>query len=140
MDMESGAVAEAAAHAGMPFLAIRAISDPVEFSPPPVLLDAVRPDGSADLARLLPLLVRRIFSSRHATSSRDGFARRVFHPVCCGAICRRGNGHEDTQFRISPRGICVRLTSWLSIDFEMSTQRAVVIPRVKFPVDSTVAD
>ena len=58
VDMESAAVAEAAAHAGLPFLAIRAISDPVDFSPPPVLLDAVRPDGSADLVRLLPLLVR----------------------------------------------------------------------------------
>ncbi|MDN5881356.1 MAG: phosphorylase [Nitrosospira sp.] len=59
VDMESGAVAQAAAHAGMPFLAVRAISDPVEFSPPPILLDAVRRDGSADLARLLPLLLRR---------------------------------------------------------------------------------
>ncbi|WP_097065859.1 phosphorylase family protein [Nitrosovibrio sp. Nv4] len=59
VDMESGAVAEAAAHAGLPFLAVRAISDPVEFSPPPVLLHAVRPDGSADLRRLLPLLMRR---------------------------------------------------------------------------------
>jgi hopanoid-associated phosphorylase len=59
VDMESGAVAEAAAHAGLPFLAIRAISDPVDFSPPQVLLDAVRPDGSTDLTRLLPLLMRR---------------------------------------------------------------------------------
>jgi adenosylhomocysteine nucleosidase len=59
VDMESGAVAEVAAHAGLPFLAIRAISDPAEFSPPPVLLDAVRQDGSADLARLLPLLLRQ---------------------------------------------------------------------------------
>jgi adenosylhomocysteine nucleosidase len=58
VDMESGAIAEAAAHAGIPFLAIRAISDPVEFSPPPVLLGAVRPDGTADLMRLLPLLLR----------------------------------------------------------------------------------
>jgi adenosylhomocysteine nucleosidase len=59
VDMESGAVAEAAAHAGLPFLAIRVISDAVEFSPPPALLGAIRPDGSADLARLLPLLLRR---------------------------------------------------------------------------------
>jgi adenosylhomocysteine nucleosidase len=58
VDMESGAVAEAAAHAGLPFVAVRVISDAVEFSPPPVLLDAIRPDGSADLARLLPLLLR----------------------------------------------------------------------------------
>ena len=59
VDMESGAVAEAAAHAGLPFLTVRAISDPVEFSPPSVLLGAVRRDGSPDLRRLLPLLLRR---------------------------------------------------------------------------------
>jgi len=58
VDMERGAVAEIAAHAGIPFLAVRVISDAVEFSPPPVLLDAVRPDGSADLSLLLPLLLR----------------------------------------------------------------------------------
>jgi hypothetical protein len=72
--MESGAIAEAAANAGIPFLAIRAISDPVDFSPPPVLIGAVRPDGSADLMRLLPLLLRRALTVgtllRLATGSR----------------------------------------------------------------------
>jgi adenosylhomocysteine nucleosidase len=58
VDMESGAVAETAVDAGLPFLAVRVISDAVEFSPPPALLAAIRPDGSADLVRLLPLLVR----------------------------------------------------------------------------------
>lgn len=58
VDMESGAVAEIAAHAGISFLAVRAISDPVRFSPPSTLLGAVRRDGSADLRRLLPLLLR----------------------------------------------------------------------------------
>jgi adenosylhomocysteine nucleosidase len=74
VDMESGAIAEAAAHASIPFLAIRAISDPVDFSPPPVLIGAVRPDGSADLMRLLPLLLRRALTLgtllRLATGSR----------------------------------------------------------------------
>lgn len=59
VDMESGAVAEVAAHAGLPFLAVRAISDPVDFSPPQVLLNAVRPDGSAQFASLLQLVLRR---------------------------------------------------------------------------------
>lgn len=74
VDMESGAVAEVAASAGLPFLAVRAISDPVEFSPPGILLQAVRPDGSAELTRLLPLLLNGSVSLltllRLATDSR----------------------------------------------------------------------
>lgn len=59
VDMESGAVAEVAAYGGgIPFLAVRAISDTIEFSPPSALLNAVRPDGSADLIRLLMLLLQ----------------------------------------------------------------------------------
>ncbi len=59
VDLESGAVAEVAANTGVPFLAIRAIADPMEFSPPSALLDAVHPDGGAKLARILSLLLHR---------------------------------------------------------------------------------
>lgn len=59
VDLESGAVAEVAANSGVPFLAIRAIADTVEFSPPSALLDAVHPDGGAKLARILSLLLQR---------------------------------------------------------------------------------
>ena len=64
VDMESGAVAEAAAQEGLPFLAVRAISDPVDFSPPKVLLNAVRPDGSVRPGRLLQLLLCRSLTLR----------------------------------------------------------------------------
>ncbi|MDP1558975.1 MAG: phosphorylase [Nitrosomonas sp.] len=57
VDMESGAIAEVAASAGIPFLAIRAITDPFEFSPPAALLNAVRPDGTVYGLRLLKLLL-----------------------------------------------------------------------------------
>ena len=59
VDLESGAVAEVAENSDMPFLAIRAISDPIEFSPPLALLDAVNPDGSANLSQILSLLLQR---------------------------------------------------------------------------------
>lgn len=59
VDMESAAIARVAANASMPFLAIRAIADPLKFSPPNALIDAIRPDGSADLLQVLSLLLRR---------------------------------------------------------------------------------
>jgi adenosylhomocysteine nucleosidase len=59
MDMESADVAGVAAKAGIPFIAIRAIIDPVEFSPPEALLSVVYPDGSVQLFRFLSLLLNR---------------------------------------------------------------------------------
>ena len=61
-DMESAAVAKVAADAGIPFVAIRAIVDPVDFSPPEALLSAVYPDGGVDFIRLITLLIGRSVS------------------------------------------------------------------------------
>lgn len=59
VDMESGAIAEVAAHADIPFIAVRAITDPLEFSPPAALLSAVYPDGSVNGMRLMRLILQR---------------------------------------------------------------------------------
>lgn len=59
VDMESGAIAEVAANAGIPFIVVRAITDPLEFSPPEALLSAVYPDGSVNAMRLISLILRR---------------------------------------------------------------------------------
>ncbi len=59
VDLESGAVAEVAEKSDMPFLAIRVISDPLEFSPPLALLDAVNPDGSTNITQIISLLLKR---------------------------------------------------------------------------------
>lgn len=59
VDMESGAIAEVAAKAGIPFIAVRSITDPIEFSPPEMLLSAVYPDGSVNAMRLISLILRR---------------------------------------------------------------------------------
>ena len=62
VDMESGAIAAVAAEKGIPFLVIRAISDPVQFSPPAVLMDALQSDGSVKPISLLALLLKRSLS------------------------------------------------------------------------------
>ena len=54
VDMESHAVARAAAAAAVPFAALRAIADPASRALPPAALNAVAPDGSTKvLATLL---------------------------------------------------------------------------------------
>ena len=59
VDLESGAIAKVAEDSDIPFLAIRVISDPIEFSPPLALLNAVNPDGSANLSQIISLLLQR---------------------------------------------------------------------------------
>lgn len=64
VDMESGAIATVAAEKNIPFITIRAIADPVEFSPPAVLMQALQPDGRIKLLPLLTLLAKRSLTLR----------------------------------------------------------------------------
>lgn len=57
-DMETASIAEYAAQMDMPFVAIRAIVDPLEFSPPPALMNVVYADGTADIIKLIPLIYK----------------------------------------------------------------------------------
>ncbi|MDT8364148.1 MAG: purine phosphorylase [Nitrosomonas sp.] len=59
VDMESGAIAAAAADKNIPFVAVRAITDPVQYSPPAALLGALHADGRVRPLPLLALLLRR---------------------------------------------------------------------------------
>lgn len=55
VDMESHGAARAAAEAGIPFLAIRAVADPADRALPEAALNAVKPDGGT---RVLSTLVK----------------------------------------------------------------------------------
>ncbi len=107
VDLESGAVAEVAANAGIPFLAIRAIADPMEFSPPSALLNAVHPDGSANLARILSLLLQRSVTLstllRLATGLRT--ARTTLSTVVLHAGMELGiqPNHATTEYQIDKK-------------------------------------
>lgn len=58
LDMESVAVAEVAKQHGYPFIAIRAIADPVNMDLPPAISAAMNTEGEVVLSRLLSYLVR----------------------------------------------------------------------------------
>lgn len=59
VDMESGAIAAVATEKDIPFIVVRAIADPIQFSPPVALMDALQPDGRVKLIPLLALLAKR---------------------------------------------------------------------------------
>lgn len=75
VDMESAAIAQVAIQAGIPFIAVRAIIDPIQFSPPSALLSAVYPDGGVNPVRLTALLLKR--SVQVSTLLRMGAAMRA---------------------------------------------------------------
>lgn len=58
VDMESHGAARAAAEAGVPFLAIRAIADPADRALPKAALGAVAPDGSTRVLKTLGAALR----------------------------------------------------------------------------------
>ena len=58
VDMESHGAARAAAHFGLPFIAIRAIADPADRALPMAALNAVAPDGSTRIFATLGAAMR----------------------------------------------------------------------------------
>lgn len=58
VDMESHIAAEYAHRHGLPFAAIRAISDPVTRNLPPIAMDALTPDGKVALRRVIRSVLR----------------------------------------------------------------------------------
>jgi hopanoid-associated phosphorylase len=88
VDMESHVVAKAAARAGVPFIAVRAIADPAERAIPSAALAGLAPDGGtrplAVLARLalrpwqVPSVVRLAADSAAALEALRGVALRDF--------------------------------------------------------------
>jgi adenosylhomocysteine nucleosidase len=90
VDMESAAIAAVAAAADIPFIAVRAIIDPLQFSPPEALLDAVYPDGGVNSTRLIVLLLKR--SVRVSTLLRMGAGMRAARKTLSKVIQSAGTG------------------------------------------------
>jgi adenosylhomocysteine nucleosidase len=59
VDMESHVAAAFAAARGLPFAALRVVCDPAERALPPLAAEALRPDGTLDVAAILRSLAAR---------------------------------------------------------------------------------
>jgi adenosylhomocysteine nucleosidase len=84
VDLESGAVAQVADAAGLPFAALRAICDPAERDLPPAALAALDQHGAIGLARVIRSVLRHpgqlpalLGLARDAATARRALLRRV---------------------------------------------------------------
>jgi adenosylhomocysteine nucleosidase len=87
VDMESHVVASAAAANGLPFVAVRVITDPAEHPLPQVALAAMRPNGTINFAKLALSLMkdpRDLWSL--VQTAQDAFAARAKLRHVCTAF------------------------------------------------------
>jgi hopanoid-associated phosphorylase len=77
VDMESHIAAAYAAEAGLPFAALRVISDPAGRSLPAVAMAAIKPNGDIDLRQVLRGLARNPFTLRALVSTGIDFNRAL---------------------------------------------------------------
>jgi adenosylhomocysteine nucleosidase len=77
VDMESHIAAAYAAEAGLPFAAVRVISDPADRALPEVARAAIKPDGKIDLRKILRGVVRNPRTLRALVSTGMDFNRAL---------------------------------------------------------------
>jgi adenosylhomocysteine nucleosidase len=95
IDLESGAVAEVAAQAGLPFAVLRAVCDPAEAGLPPAALAALDPRGRISALAVGASLLRepRQIPALLALGRAAGMAR--------AALVGRVNDIRDGRFRVA---------------------------------------
>jgi hopanoid-associated phosphorylase len=77
VDMESHIAAAYAAEAGLPFAALRVISDPAGRALPALAMAAIKPNGDIDLPKVLRGLARNPFTLRALVSTGIDFNRAL---------------------------------------------------------------
>jgi adenosylhomocysteine nucleosidase len=77
VDMESHIAADYAARAGLPFAALRVVSDPAHRALPPLAMAAIKPNGDIDLGKILRGVVRNPLTLRDLVSTGIDFSRAL---------------------------------------------------------------
>jgi nucleoside phosphorylase len=77
VDMESHIAADYAAKAGLPFAALRVISDPADRALPSIAMAAIKPNGDIDMRTVLRGLARDPMTLRDLVSTGIDFNRAL---------------------------------------------------------------
>ena len=97
VDMESHIAAAYAAEAGLPFAALRVISDPATRALPAIAMSAVKPNGDIDLRKVLRGVARNPLSVRALVSTGIDFNRALRSLRGCRSFLL---GHDDLALAI----------------------------------------
>jgi hopanoid-associated phosphorylase len=92
VDMESHIAAAYAAEAGLPFAALRVISDPASRALPPLAVAAIKPNGDIDLRKVLRGLARNPMTLRALVSTGIDFNRALKSLRGCRGFLLGGEG------------------------------------------------
>ena len=92
VDMESHIAAAYAAEAGLPFAALRVISDPAGQSLPPLAMAAIKPNGNIDVRKVLRGVARNPMSLRALVSTGIDFNRALRSLRGCRGFLLGGEG------------------------------------------------
>lgn len=77
VDMESHIAARYAEHYGLPFAAVRVISDPAHRALPELTMNAIKPNGNVDMWKVMRGIARNPKSIPHLISTGRDFSRAL---------------------------------------------------------------
>ena len=92
VDMESHIAAAYAEEAGLPFAALRVISDPAGRALPELAVTAIKPNGDIDFGKVLRSVARNPFTLRELVSTGLDFNRALRSLRGCRGFLLRGEG------------------------------------------------
>ena len=103
VDMESHIAAAYAAEAGLPFAALRVISDPATRALPALAMAAIKPNGDIDLRKVLRGVARNPLTPARAGLDRNRFQPRAAQPTRLSRLSawRRGPRHGGSLTDVS---------------------------------------
>lgn len=86
VDMESQCAAEFAAEAGIPLIAVRVVCDSAAMNVPPLVMDAVKEDGSTDVGRAVISLLRYPTQIKSLIHVQRGVSRALQKLDACATL------------------------------------------------------